>query len=264
MKLRRMIVIGSIILFAQQAGAQTPLRVFCSNGMKAVLEDIRARAEQAIGRPLGNIEFNTSAAIRQKIQAGEAFDVAILSSEVLEDLIKGGKIAAASRTDLGRSGIGVGIRSGAPKPDIKTPEALKKTLLAAKSMTWVEVGASRVHIEKLLKDLGITQEVKPKTILTPGVDESVASVAAGKTELLITLVSEIVPAKGLDFVGPLPAKVQGYVSLAGGVSASSKNADAGKVLIKLLTAPSAVATYQAKGMELVIQSDTPPNRIPAK
>src|SRR5256885_14799461 len=98
MRTHTLIVLGFIVVFAQQAGAQTPLRVLCSNGMKAVVEDLRARAEREIGRPLGNIEFATSAALRQKIQAGEAFDVAILSSDVLDDLIKAGKIAAASRT----------------------------------------------------------------------------------------------------------------------------------------------------------------------
>src|SRR5207253_2866190 len=208
---RTMMIFGFMFLLAHQAAAQTtPLRVLCSNGMKGVVEELRARAEREIGRPL-SIEFNTSAAFKQKIQSGEAFDVAILASDVLDDMIKAGKISAATRADLGRSGIGVGIRSGAPKPDIKTPEAFKKTLLAAKSMTWVEVGASRVHIDKMLKDLGIAQDVKSKIVLTRTVDESVASVADGETELLLTLVSEIVPAKGLQFVGPFPERVQGYV-----------------------------------------------------
>jgi len=231
--------------------------------MKAVLEELRGRAEREIGRPLGNIEFNTSAAIRQKIQSGEPFDVAILSSDVLDAVIKDGKITAASRMDLGRSGIGVGVRSGAPRPDIKTPEALKKALLNAKSMTWVEVGASRVHIDKMLDDLGIAKDIKPKVVLTQGVDQSVASVAAGKTELLITLMSEIVPAKGIELVGPFPAKVQGYVSLAGGVSITSKNVEAGRSLLKILAAPSTAPIYQAKGMELITVGDVRP-RPPAK
>jgi molybdate transport system substrate-binding protein len=160
--------------------------------------------------------------------------------------------------DLGRSGIGVGVRSGAPKPDIKTPEGLKKALLNAKSMTWVEVGASRVHIDKMLDDLGIAKDIKPKVVLTQGVDQSVASVTAGKTELLITLMSEIVPAKGIELVGPFPAKVQGYVSLAGGVGVNSKNVEAGRSLLKILAAPSTAQIYQAKGMELITVGDVRP------
>jgi molybdate transport system substrate-binding protein len=164
--------------------------------------------------------------------------------------------------DLGRSGIGVGVRSGAPKPDIKTPETLKKALLNAKSMTWVEVGASRAHIDKMLDDLGIAKDIKPKVVLTQGVDQSLANVTAGKTELLITLISEIVPAKGIELAGPLPSKVQGYVSLAGGVGANSKNADAGRSLLKILAAPSTAPIYQAKGMELITVGDV--QRFPLK
>jgi molybdate transport system substrate-binding protein len=255
MKMRSLLFFGFTALFAQQAAAQGPLHVFCSNGMKAVLEDLLARAEREVGHPLGNIEFNTSAALKQRIQSGEAFDVAILSSDVLDDLIKGGKITALSSTELGRSGIGIGVRSGAPKPDIKTPEALKKSLLNAKSMTWVEAGSSRVHIDKMLEVLGIAKDVQSKIVLTQGVDQSIARVASGQTELVLTLISEIVPAKGLNLVGPLPAKVQGFVGLTGGISVNSKNGDAGMSLLKILASPSAAPTYHAKGMELIIVGD---------
>jgi molybdate transport system substrate-binding protein len=253
MRIRSFLILGFTVLFIHQAAAQTPLRVFCSNGMKAVLEDLRAQRE--IGSSLGSIQYDTSAALRQRIQSGDAFDVAILSSDVLDDLIKFGKVTAASRTELGRSGIGIGVRSGAPKPDIKTPEALKKSLLKAKSMTWVEAGASRAHIDRMLETLGIAKDVKSKIVLTQGVDQSIARVAGGQTELVLTLMSEIVPAKGLDLVGPLPAKVQGYVGLEGGVSISSRNAEAGKSLLRILASPSAAPTYHAKGMELIIVGD---------
>jgi len=258
MTVKRAIAVGILFLFAYEIGAQSaPLRVLCSNGMKGVVEELRAGAEREVGRPLA-IEFNTSAAIRQKIQSREAFDVAILASGVLDELVKSGSITAATRVDLGRSGIGVGIRSGKTIPDIKTPEALKKTLLAATSMTWVEMGASRVHIDNMLKSLGITEDIKPKTVLTRGVDQSIARVTEGKTELLITLVSEIVPAKGLQLVGPFPQKLQGYVIMAGGVSSNSKSVDAGRALIKLLRAPSTAAAYKAKGMELAVQTSAQP------
>jgi molybdate transport system substrate-binding protein len=251
------IAIAVSFLFASQAGGQaTQIRVLCSNGLKAVVEELKSRAELQIGRPLA-IEFGTSVAIRQRIQSGETFDVAILSSEVLDDLIKAGKIGAGTRTDLGRSGIGIGVRSGARKPDIATIEALKTTILNAKSMTWVDVGASRVHIDKMLGELGIAKDVQPKIILTQQVDQSIATVAGGKADLIITLISEIVPAKGVDYVGPLPPKVQNYVSLAGGIGANSKNVDSSRALIKVLSSSSVAAVYKSKGMELVIQGDTP-------
>jgi molybdate transport system substrate-binding protein len=246
------IAIALSFLFASQAGSQaTQIRVLCSNGLKAVVEELHSRAEREIGRPLG-IEFGTSVSIRQRIQSGETFDVAILSSEVLDDLIKAAKIGAGTRTDLGRSGIGIGVRSGAPKPAIATVEALKTTLLNAKSMTWVEAGASRVHIDKMLGELGIAKDVQPKIVLTQQVDQSTAIVAGGKADLIITLISEIVPAKGIEYVGPLPPKFQNYVNLAGGVSANSKNVESGRALIKFLSAPSVASVYKSKGMELVV------------
>jgi len=250
-KIPTSIAIALSFLFAFQAGAQaTQIRVLCSNGLKAVVEELKSRAELQIGRPLA-VEFGTSVAIRQRIQSGETFDVAILSSEVLDELIKAAKIGAATRTDLGRSGIGIGVRSGARKPDIATIETLKTTLLNAKSMTWVDVGASRVHIDKMLGELGIAKDVQPKIVLTQQVDQSIATVAGGKADLIITLISEIVPANGVDYVGPLPPKVQNYVSLAGGVSANSKNVDSSRALIKFLSSPSVAAVYKGKGMELV-------------
>jgi len=264
MRMRTTLTIGITILFVHLAMAQTPtpLRVFCSNGMKAVMEDLHTRAEREIRRPLGKIEYDTSVALRKRIQAGESFDVAILSSEVFDDLVNAGSITNASRTELGRSGIGVGVRAGAPKPDITTLEALKKSLLQAKSMTWVEPGASRMHIEHMLDVLGIAKDVQPRITLTQGVDQSIARVAGGQTELVLSLISEIMPAKQLSLVGPLPAQVQGYVRLEGGVSAKSSNADAGRALLKSISSPSTGATYHARGMELVIIGDVrdPSNR----
>jgi molybdate transport system substrate-binding protein len=253
MRIPTVIVLALSLMQASQAGGQSAqIRVLCSNGLKAVVEELRARAEREVGHPM-SIEFGTSVAIRQRIQSGESFDVAILSSEVLDELIKAGKIVARTRTDLGRSGIGIGVRTDAQKPDITTTEKLKASLLATKSMTWVDVGASRVHIDKMLREFGIANEVEPKVVLTKGVDKSLEMVAAGKVDLIITLISEIVPAKGVDYVGPLPPKVQSYVSLAGGVSANSKNADAGKAFIKLLNASSVAGVYKSKGMELIVQ-----------
>jgi molybdate transport system substrate-binding protein len=214
-----------------------------------VIEQLRPQLQLAAGRNL-NIEFNTSVAIRQRIESGEAFDVAIITTEVVNELAKAGKLATGSVVDLGRSGIGFGVRSGALKPDIRTPEAVKRSLQNAKSLTWVTAGASRVHIDRMLESLGIAAEIKPKTVLTPAVDESIARVAEGKTEMIVTLISEILPAKGVDFVGPLPAKFQNYVSFSAALSPQVSAPSAASLVIKSLSVPSAAPVYQAKGMEL--------------
>ena len=247
-----------LLLLAEAASTQTKeIRVLASNGMKAVIEQLRPRLQYEAGRPLV-IEFNTSAATRQRIESGEAFDIAILTAEVVNELTKSGKIASGSVVDLGRSGIGFGIRAGAPRPDILTPDAVRRALLNAKSLTWVSVGASRVHIDRMLDSLGIAAEVKPKTLLTQGVDESVASVAAGKTEMIVTLISEIMPAKGLQYVGPLPTKFQNYVAFAAGISPKSAETAASAAVIRLLAEPGVARVYESKGMELPVVTDIRP------
>lgn len=250
-----LIAISVFLALHQATSAQsTQLKVLASNGMKAVIEELRPRLEKEVGRPLA-IEFNTSVATRQRIEAGEAFDVTVLTTEVVNDLAKAGKVANGSIVDLGRSGIGFGIRPGAPKPDVRTPEAVKQTLLNAKSMTWVSAGASRAHIDRMLEGLGITSDVKSKIVLTQAVDESLANVASGKTEMILTLTSEILPAKGVQYVGPFPEKFQNYVSFSAGVGAKSTAQAASALFIKQLTGPSVVKVYQAKGMELPILAD---------
>jgi molybdate transport system substrate-binding protein len=249
----RMHLLFTTVMFlaAQTTYAQTnTLRVMGSNGVKGVIDELRSQCEKAAGRPLA-IDFNTSASVRQRIQSGESFDVAILTSEVIDELIKAGKIASAGRAEIARSGIGFGIRAGAKKPDISTPEAVKRTLLNAKSITYVPDGASKVHIEKMLNDLGIANEMKPKTVFAKGADDATQSAADGKVELVLTLISEIVPTHGLDLIGPFPAKYQNYVSFAAGVSPNSKNTEAAKGLTQFLTSPAVASTLKAKGMEQV-------------
>ncbi len=245
--MRTSIIIAAMA--ATTAVAQTAdIRVLASNGIKAVLEEVRPQAERAIGRTLA-IEFNSSSALKQKMEAGEAFDAAMVTSELLDELTKEGKIASGSSASIARSGIGVGIRTGAPKPDIRTAAALKQTLLKAKSITFAQDGASRTYIVKMLDHFGIAEDVKSKIILEQGSTRAAARVADGSAELILTLVSEILPAPGVELLGPLPEEVQNYVSMSAGVGAKARNADAAKALIKFLAGPSIAPALKAKGME---------------
>ena len=169
--------------------------------------------------------------------------------EAIDDLIKQGKLAAASRKDVGRSELGIGIRAGAPKPDIHTAEALKKSLLAAKSITYPQDGASRAYLEQMFERLGIAAELKPKIILAQGSGPATESVAAGKAAMVMTLFSEIVPIHGVEILGPLPGEYQSDIKFAAATSATSKNADAAKALITFLTGPKAAPVLKAKGIE---------------
>jgi molybdate transport system substrate-binding protein len=242
------VVLGFACTAPQRVAAQPgEVRVVSSNGMRAVMEELRPRFEQAIGHPIA-IEFSSAAALKKKIEAGEPFDFAVLTPEGIDDLIKQGKIAAGARADIARCGVGVGIRAGAPRPDISTPDALKRVLLSAKSITYAKDGASRILADKAFERLGIADILKPKIILGQG-GETQTSVAEGKVELVLTLISEILPVPGIELLGPLPADVQGYVSFAGGVATNARNSESGKALLKLLSGPSAAPVIKAKGME---------------
>src|SRR5262249_33035544 len=240
-----------VLLMAETAQAQTPaLRVFASNGMQAVINELRPKIEKELGRPL-DIQFATSVAIRGMIESGQVFDATVMTSEVVSDLAKAGKIDSKAVVELGRSGIGFGVRAGASEPDVKTSEAVKKTLLSAKSLTWVSVGASNAPIGRMITELGIEPQVKGKTILTESLDESLALITGGKAEIILTLISEIVPAKGVKLVGSFPAQFQNYVTFSGGVNTKSSIPAAGALFLKQLTLASAESVYKAKGMELL-------------
>jgi molybdate transport system substrate-binding protein len=240
------------LIVAVLAGAATSqaqshtVRVFASNGFRAVFDELAPSCELAIGHTV-TAQFGTSTSLTEKVNAGDAFDVAIMTREAMEGLAKAGKVSA--RTPLGRSGIGIGSRSGAKKPDIATAEALKKTLLAAKSITYAGDGASRPHIERMMTTLGIAETMSKKTILEQGSVRAAAKVASGDAELLITLVSEILPAPGVELVGPLPMQFQNYVSFAAATGVRAASLDAGKSLIACMSGPKVAATLKAKGME---------------
>jgi molybdate transport system substrate-binding protein len=223
-----------------------PLRIFLSNGFKAVFDDLAPGCERTIGRST-TTQSGTSTSLIQRVNSGEAFDVAIMTKEAMEELGKGGKVSA--RTPLGRSGIGIGSRAGAKKPDIANAEALKRAFLAAKAVTYAGDGASRPHIERMMMTLGIADAMTKKTILEQGSVRSAARVASGDAELLITLISEILPAPGVELVGPLPMQFQNYVSFAAAANVKSAGAAAGKLLISCLSGPGVAATLKAKGME---------------
>lgn len=244
------LVLAFMFLAAQAAGTQvTPIRVSASEGVKAVMADLTPQCERAIGHPLV-MQFDTSAAMKRIIESGDPFDVAILAPEVMSDLVTQKRIASGTTVDIGRSGIGIGIRTGAKKPDISTPKALKQTLLKAKSIAYAKEGASRVYIEHAIERLGIADDLKSKTVLGPGRGASQESVAEGQVELVLILISEILPVRGIELVGPLPAELQGYVRFQAAIGANAKDRDAAGALIRCLTNPAAEPVYKAKGIEM--------------
>ena len=238
------------LLQMPEANAQNgPIRILVSNGMKAAMEELQPQCERAIGSPLA-LQFSSTAALKKRIEAGEMFDGTIITAEAVSELIKQRTRASGSRMDLGRSAVGIGIRAGSAKPDIRTVEALKQALLNAKSITFPQDGATRGFIEKMFEHMGIAAQIKSKIILAPGSGPATESVAAGKATFVITLFSEIVPIHGVEILGPLPGDYQNYVNFTAAASATTKNAAAVKSLIAMLAGPKAAPILKAKGIEV--------------
>ena len=230
------------------AAQDRPLRLFVSNGMKSSMVALQGQCEKEVGRPLA-IQFGSTASLKQRIEAGEAFDATIITIEAIDDLIKKGLLTSASRMAVGRSELGVGIRAGASKPDIRTVETFKQTLRAAPSITYPQDGASRGYIEQMFERLGIAAEVKTKIILAPGSGPATESVAAGKAAMVLTLFSEIVPTHGAEILGPFPGEYQSDIRFGAASSAQSTQADAAKALIAFLAGPKVTPVLKANGID---------------
>ena len=224
------------------------IKVLCSNGIKAVMEELVPQFERAT-RHTVTVTYGLSAVLKRHIEAGEPFDIAVLTPPLIDDLIKQGKIAGDSRATLARSGMALAIRAGAAKPDIRTTDALERTLLASQSISYAREGASGVFFAELLQKLGLVEALKSKIKLTTTGEEVGASVARGEAELGVLPVSEILPVRELDVLGTFPVDVQGYVVMVGGVSANAAQSAAARDLIRFLTAPAALTVIKKKGME---------------
>lgn len=237
------------LLFSQGVVAQTSeLHVLASNGIKAVVEDLRTQSERAIGHTI-SVQYRPTAALKQEIDAGEPFDVVIVTVESIAQLSKEGKTVGGEGTPLSRVGVGIGIRKGAPRPDISTPEAIKRALLGAKAIAYGSVGASTPYITRMFDALGIADTMKAKTLLFDTSEGTNGAVADGKADFGITLVSEILPVKSVELLGPFPEEFQGYVRFSAAVSANAKNPEAASALIKFLAGPDALPSIKARGMQ---------------
>jgi molybdate transport system substrate-binding protein len=234
---------------SQEATAPTArIRIFSSDAVKEVMEELLPQCERAIGKSI-DVEFNRSAVLKLKIEAGDAFDVAIIQAALLDDVITKGNVAGESRSIVGRTGIGIGIRAGAPKADIDTPAALKRVLLNAKSITYAPESVSRMYIDQVYERLGIADEVAPKIIFQQEPGRPLASVAEGKAELVVILISEILAFPGVELLGPLPAELQNYIAYAAGVASNSQNATAARALIRCISEPAVTPVFRSKGLE---------------
>jgi molybdate transport system substrate-binding protein len=235
-------------LSAPHAANAAEIRVLCSVALKAVAEELFPQFEKSTNHKVV-VQFALAATQKQKAESGEPFDLIVVTPAMLDDLIKQGKVAAETRTVVARSGLALEIKAGARKPDIGTVDALKRTLLDAKSITYTKEGASGVLFAGVIQKLGIAEALSAKTQYTSAGEEASANVVSGKAEFGVLPVSEILPVKGAELGGVFPGETQQYIVMAAGVSAKAADGVAARDLLKFLMAPSALPVLKAKGME---------------
>jgi molybdate transport system substrate-binding protein len=226
------------------------IKVLTSVALTSTLDELAPQFERATGNKL-NIGYSLIADIKKRILAGETADVIILSRPVMDDLQKQDKLAPGSIVNVAGTAVAVAVRAGAPKPDISSADALKRSLLEAKSVVYADPakgGASGVAFAKVIDRLGIAEQLKSKTILVPGA-QAADVVAKGEAEIGVGQTSEIVPVAGAQLVGPLPGDLGSVTSFAAGIGAGSKAPGAAKTLIQFLTGPTAAPVFTSKGLQ---------------
>jgi len=252
-KIASLVILASLCaIFALSAKSADEIKVVTSGGFTAAYLELVPQYENATHQKLST-EFGPSMgtthnAIPVRLDRGEKIDVVIMAAPALEDLIKQGKIRADSRVDLIKSYIGMAVKAGAPKPDISTVDALKQTLLHAKSIAYSD-SASGVYLStELFPKLGILDQIKSKSKKIEA-DPVGGVVATGEFEIGFQQISELKPVKGIDIVGPLPAGAQKITVFAAGIPTTATHPEEAKALIQWLASPAAYAAIKKSGVE---------------
>jgi molybdate transport system substrate-binding protein len=223
------------------------IHVFTGNSTRAILSELIPQFELASGHEV-SVSYDPAKVMLKRIAAGESADLAILGESAIDELIQQGKITAASRRVIARLGAGIGVRSGASRPDISTVEAFKRTLLDAKSIAYASEGASGIHFSGVIEKLGISSQVHAKARTRPGglIGELVV---AGEAEIVVQQIPELMAVPGIDVVGPFPPELQMISVTTTGIFASSRQSEAAQGLLDFLTTPAAARVFKARGLE---------------
>jgi molybdate transport system substrate-binding protein len=224
------------------------IKVLSSIATREAYNELLPQFEQASGHKVATVWSGTVDIMKRMAAGGDQHDLIVISSTELEELIKQGKIMPGTRVDLAKSGIGVAVRAGAPKPDIGSVEALKRTLLAAKSVGYTS-GPSGVYMAGLIERMGIADAVKAKFRSVPSGGTIGTIVASGDCEIGFQQISELVHIKGINYVGPLPPDVQRVTIFATGIPTGAPNPNGAKALVKFLTTPASAAVIRKHGLE---------------
>ncbi len=236
---------GLMCLFASASSSAGELKIMSPIALKPVLVKVAEQFERTSGDKI-ELVWKESGKINAEIAAGIAFDIAILTPNFVDALIAGGKVDAATRTPVARSGIGVAIRKGAPRPDVSTTEAFKRTMLEAKSIGFVDQSASSRYLTTLFTKLGIADQIKDK--LKPLHGTAATYVGKGDVEIALTQIATILPFPEVDLAGPLPPDIQLYTVFTATTSPAS-NPEKVRQFLKALVAPDNAPALRAIGLD---------------
>ncbi|HEU5194049.1 MAG TPA: substrate-binding domain-containing protein [Methylomirabilota bacterium] len=240
--------LAALTLFALLVAARVDaaeIRVLSTVGMQPATPELFAQFESATGHKVV-VTYGLAAVLKTKFQEGTPADVLILTAPLVDDLVKQGKVAAESKKDVARSGVGVAVKAGAPKPDIATPDALKSAVLAAKSVGFSREGASGVAFARVLERLGIAEQVRAKYKDTG--TKAGEMLAAGEIDLAAAQIPELMAVSGVEVVGPLPAELQTVTTFSVAIATGAQDGAAAQALVEFLAGPRAAPVYKAKGL----------------
>jgi molybdate transport system substrate-binding protein len=242
-------LVALIIVVAPWSVAQAgEITVLTAGAMKAVVLALLPDFEAQTGHKV-TVANDTAGGLARRIAGGERFDVAVITPAVIDDLVGRGQVVA--RLNIAKVGMGVAIKSGTPLPDISSVNAFKQTLLAARSVAYIDPkagGSSGIYFDALLERLGIADRVRPKATLRAG-GYVAELVVTGEADIAVHQISEIVPVSGVTLVGPLPLEIQNITIYAAGVSTTARDASAAQAFVQRLGSPAAAVILKKVGME---------------
>ena len=245
MKTALSIAVAALLLSGAAGAAE--IKVLSTQATEEAYKELVPQFEKASGHKVTTVFTGTLDALK-RLSNGEAYDLLIMARQQIDELSQSGKVVAGSRTDIAKSGVGVAVGKGKPKPDISTVDALKKTLLAAKSIGY-STGPSGIYVVSMFQKMGVADEIKSKLKQTPTGVFVGSIIASGEAEIGFQQVSELSFFPGIDYVGPIPAEVQLITVFSAGIPAETKQADAAKALVSFITAPAAATVFKKHALD---------------
>jgi molybdate transport system substrate-binding protein len=243
----KIVLIAAWALLAPPAALADDIKVLASGALQEIGHELLPQFEKA-SRHKVTVTWTGTVKIKERIEAGEVFDLVIVGAPEVDKFIASGKMVSGSRVDIAKSGVGVAVKAGMPKPDISSGEAVKKAMLAAKSVAYSS-GPSGVYVQAMIQKLGIANEIKAKAKQTAPGTRVGQYLARGEAELGFQQISELIHETGVDYVGPLPSDIQNFTNFSSGIGSGAASQGGAKTLQAFLTTPAAAEVIKKNGME---------------